>query len=138
MKFVINIEPVPQARHRSTIRNGRIHTYEDNEMKFYKRNIAYLVKPQTDTCWANCALKLTATFYITPPKYISKVKKNQKALEDETMSVFVKPDLDNYEKALMDAINGICYKDDGQVAKKNAEKFYSYRPRIEFELEQII
>lgn len=83
-------------------------------------------------------VEINSDILYNTPKYISKVKKNQKALEDETMPVFVKPDLDNYEKALMDAINGICYKDDGQVAKKNAEKFYSYRPRIEFELEKII
>ena len=137
MKFVIDIEPKPQARHRSTIKNGRISTYEDKEMKFWKNNLAYLIKSQKPECWANCALKMVITFFIRPPQYIAKVKKNQEALEAETMLVMVKPDLDNYEKALMDAINGICYHDDGQVAKKIARKVYSNDPRIEFEISKI-
>ena len=137
MKFVIYIEPKPQARHRSTIKNGRISTYEDKEMKFWKKNLAYLIKAQKPECWANCALEMVITFFIRPPQYISKVKKNQEAVEAESMLVMVTPDLDNYEKALMDAINGICYYDDGQVAKKSARKIYSNNPRIEFEISKI-
>lgn len=137
MKFVINIEPRPQERHRSTIKNGRISTYEDKEMKFWKKNLAYLIKAQKPECWAKCALMMVITFFIRPPQYIAKVKKNQEALEAETTLVMVKPDLDNYEKALMDAINGICYHDDGQVAKKIARKVYSNDPRIEFEISKI-
>jgi Holliday junction resolvase RusA-like endonuclease len=106
-------------------------------MKFWKNNLAYLIKSQKPECWANCALKMVITFFIRPPQYIAKVKKNQEALEAETMLVMVKPDLDNYEKALMDAINGICYYDDGQVAKKSERKIYSNNPRIEFEISKI-
>ena len=118
MKFVIDIEPKPQARHRSTIKNGRISTYEDKEMKFWKKNLAYLIKSQKPECWANCALKMVITFFIRPPQYISKVKKNQEALEAESMLVMVKPD-------------------DGQVAKKSARKIYSNNHRIEFEISKI-
>ncbi|WP_245325920.1 RusA family crossover junction endodeoxyribonuclease [Lactococcus raffinolactis] len=106
-------------------------------MKFWKNNLAYLIKAQKPECWANCALMMVITFFIRPPQYIAKVKKNQEALEAETTLVMVKPDLDNYEKALMDAINGICYHDDGQVAKKIARKVYSNDPRIEFEISKI-
>ncbi|MDK6371974.1 MULTISPECIES: RusA family crossover junction endodeoxyribonuclease [Aerococcus] len=36
-----------------------------------------------------------------------------------------KPDIDNYAKAILDASNGVLYKDDGQVVKLTATKAYA-------------
>ena len=83
------------------------------------------------------ALKAKVRFYIQPPQYISKVKKNQQALLDEVIPVDKKPDIDNYEKALYDSMSEIVFKDDGQVAMHNVGKFYSLNPRIEVEIEGI-
>lgn len=83
------------------------------------------------------ALRAKLRFYIKPPQYISKVKKNQPALLDEVMPVDKKPDIDNYEKALYDSMSGIVFKDDGQVAMHDVGKFYSLKPRIEVEIEEI-
>jgi len=35
-----------------------------------------------------------------------------------------KPDLDKLERAVLDALTGICYQDDSQVTVLHAEKFY--------------
>lgn len=83
------------------------------------------------------ALRAKLRFYIKPPQYISKVKKNQQALLDEVIPVDKKPDIDNYEKALYDSMSGIVFKDDGQVAMHDVGKFYSLNPRIEVEIEEI-
>jgi Holliday junction resolvase RusA-like endonuclease len=37
----------------------------------------------------------------------------------------VRPDLDNYIKAILDALNEVVYKDDAQIVKILAEKKYS-------------
>jgi len=36
----------------------------------------------------------------------------------------VRPDLDNYVKAILDAADGIIWKDDGQICVLHAHKFY--------------
>lgn len=42
-----------------------------------------------------------------------------------------KPDVDNCDKILKDALNGVCYPDDKQIFRSVCEKFYSYSPRVE-------
>ena len=41
-----------------------------------------------------------------------------------------RPDLDNMEKAVMDGLNGIAFKDDSQVWKVQKAKEYSARPCV--------
>lgn len=81
------------------------------------------------------ALRAKLRFYIKPPQYISKIKKNQQALLDEIIPVGKKLDIDNYEKALYDSMSGIVFQDDGQIALHDVGKFYSLNPRIEVEIE---
>lgn len=83
------------------------------------------------------ALRADVCFYIKPPQYILKPKKNQAALLAETIPVGKKPDIDNYEKALYDSMSGIVFRDDGQIALHTVGKFYSLNPRIEVLVERI-
>ncbi len=48
----------------------------------------------------------------------------------QRLSVYT-PDGDNILKAVADALNGVCYKDDKCLIKMSIEKFYSDVPRIE-------
>ena len=72
------------------------------------------------------------------PQYIVKKKSNQEDLLHERIFVDKRPDLDNYLKAVMDASNGILYKDDGQIAVIACQKLYSLHPRIEIEIERLM
>ena len=45
-------------------------------------------------------------------------------------------DVDNFLKAVLDSLNGICYKDDGQVVQVSAVKKIG-EPRILIELEEV-
>lgn len=110
MKIVIPITPKPQSRPRFT--KHRKTPYEESAMKAYK----------------------DAVKFVYPPAYISKVKKNRTLLEDETMYCDKKPDIDNYFKAVTDAVNGILYKDDGKIAVSICRKVYSFNPRTEIEI----
>lgn len=49
-----------------------------------------------------------------------------------------KPDIDNISKAILDALNGLAYKDDNQVTELIAEKKYALEDRITIVLEEII
>ncbi len=138
MKLVLNIEPKPQSRPRFARRGNFTTTYEDKDMKSWRNNCRLLIANQyAGKSMLEGALKARLRFYIKPPQYISKVKKNQQALLDEVMPVDKKPDIDNYEKALYDSMSGIVFKDDGQVAMHDVGKFYSLNPRIEVEIEEI-
>ncbi len=42
-----------------------------------------------------------------------------------------KPDIDNVVKAVLDALNGVAYRDDTQVIELHVRKSYSEKPRVE-------
>ncbi|HFI0593044.1 TPA: RusA family crossover junction endodeoxyribonuclease [Streptococcus suis] len=138
MKLVLNIEPKPQSRPRFARRGNFTTTYEEKGMKSWRENCRFLIanlyigQPILEG-----ALRAKVRFFIKPPQYIIKVKKNQQTLIDETIPVAKKPDVDNYEKALYDSISGIVFKDDGQIALHDVGKFYSLKPRIEVEVEEL-
>lgn len=136
MKLVLNIEPKPQSRPRFARRGNFTTTHEDKTMKAWRNQCRLLIanlymgQPILEG-----ALRARVRFYIKPPQYISKVKKNQQALLDEIIPVGKKPDVDNYEKALYDSMSGLVFQDDGQIALHDVGKFYSLNPRIEVEME---
>lgn len=54
-------------------------------------------------------------------------KKKRKEMLQGLISVTTKPDVDNVAKSILDALNGVWYKDDRQVVKLTVEKLYSER-----------
>lgn len=49
-----------------------------------------------------------------------------------------KPDLDNVAKAVLDALNGICYVDDKQVVRLVAVKRYAAAPMVEVFMHEVV
>ena len=49
-----------------------------------------------------------------------------------------KPDLDNVIKAVLDALNGVAYKDDSRIVRIEARKEYSDSPRLEIHIKDVI
>lgn len=138
MKLVLNIEPKPQSRPRFARRGKFTATYEDKGMKSWRERCRLLIANQyIGQQILEGALRADVRFYISPPQYISKPKKNQEALQAETIPVGKKPDIDNYEKALYDSMSGTVFQDDGQIALHTVGKFYSLNPRIEVEIERM-
>lgn len=71
-------------------------------------------------------LSLKVVFYIERPKTVKRQFPE------------VKPDLDNYIKAISDSLNGVVYKDDCQIIKIQAIKLYApIRPFIEVEIKKV-
>ena len=48
-----------------------------------------------------------------------------------------KIDIDNIEKCVLDALNGIAYKDDSQIVDIRCRQYYSLTPRVEVEIKEV-
>jgi len=73
-------------------------------------------------------------FQFQTPKSWSK-KKTEAALERGYHTQ--KPDADNLEKGIKDALNGIAYIDDAQVAEVSKIKIWGPCDRITIEVEEV-
>lgn len=80
-------------------------------------------------------LALTVRAYFGVPRSWSKTKQ-QAALMGHTRPTSRK-DWDNIGKIVSDALNGIAYRDDGQVVDGRCQKHYSDRPRVEIEITEV-
>lgn len=73
-------------------------------------------------------VQVQMTIHCQVPASWSK-KKQQQALSGEVFPT-TKPDIDNIEKAVYDAINGVVWKDDVQVVDVVKRKRYSASPGV--------
>lgn len=72
--------------------------------------------------------------FVFPP--LTSWSKTQKAIFESGLVTIYKstrPDSDNLEKCLWDGLNGIVFKDDSLVCKKEVAKIYGKEPRTEIE-----
>ena len=126
MIFVIPGEPVPKGRPRFT-KSG--HVYTPKRTKDYEDYIQYLYKGKELQGEIEAEIKV----YLQIPKSASKTRKDKLLTERPTK----KPDLDNLAKTILDALNGLAYKDDSQVVSLLIEKYWSDNPRVEVKLKEI-
>lgn len=80
-------------------------------------------------------VKVTIKAYMPIPSTMPK-KVRLQALAGKVVPT-CKPDNDNAEKAIYDALNGFAYKDDTQIAENHTYKFYDEDPRTEVTIEEI-
>ena len=114
MKFVIDLEPLPQARAR--FGNGKC--YEPSRLREYKNTLKWLVKSagaEILTGAVEVSIKLYRKFKATSRRF---------------------GDFDNLAKAICDSLNGVCYVDDSQIVKCTVEKIQSATAKIEVEIMQ--
>lgn len=122
-------EPKAQTRPRATRVGGGIRMYDQSsDIKSSLAN-AVIMQLGKDFRPLTGSLSFELKFYRSYPKSFS--KKKQILAEMGILRPNKKPDIDNYEKLVYDAIKGILYHDDGLVVKSVSEKFYSIKPRVE-------
>lgn len=138
IKIIVPGEPVPKGRHRSRIVQPRnrpafIHTYPDPETVKYETAIAWCAKGVMGPRGLLLGpLEARITVWVPIPKSWS-IKQQVRAMSGEIRPTS-RPDGDNYQKAAMDAMNGIVYKDDAQIVDGSFSKRYSDSPRLEIEI----
>lgn len=127
-RFVVPGAPQGKGRHRTgRTRDGSPVHYTPDATAVYERTVAWAAKGAgVKPIEGPVAVRILAYFQI--PTSWSK-RKQQDALDGNIVPT-VKPDGDNIAKAICDALNGIAYRDDAQVAQLVVEKLYSDEPRV--------
>jgi Holliday junction resolvase RusA-like endonuclease len=126
---------VPKGRARS----GQGHHYTPDKTRSYETYVKQIVAAEMKRQgWKRITgpIEFTLRVYRHTPKAIQ--KKYDK--EGTLIWCITRPDLDNYEKCVQDALNGIAYNDDSQVCKRGqGGKFYDYGrgEGIEIELREL-
>lgn len=130
IKLTIPGKPIGKARPRVT-RHG---TYTPEKTKIYEKRVQDLFAASRQPPITDGTLPLSATVYahFEPPKSCSKRKRN----ELDGTPYTKKPDADNIAKAILDALNGVAYPDDAQIAWLAVEKVYDTNNYAEVVIKQ--
>jgi len=113
-RFDITIDPRGQERFRFTKKGAR---YKTEEAKAYEAALKILIKKYFNEDPFTGPILVEVDFYLKAP------------MRPRYFKPAVKPDLDNLQKGLFDAMNGIVYKDDCQIVSVTAKKHYCYLGR---------
>ena len=109
-KQIFNIKPRSKQRPRST-RFG--HTYTPKETREYEKSIA---EAYTGKLFAEGPLRITLAFNAGWTKITIE------ELKPKRVPSKLRGDIDNYAKAILDALNGVAYTDDKQIVSLELRK----------------
>lgn len=136
IQFIVYGEPVAKGRPRFARRGNFVSTYTPKKTKDAERIFqleALQYKPKEILVGP---LKIEIDVYRSIPKSAS--NKNMELMLKGLIRPISRPDCDNYEKLVLDAMNGIFWKDDSQICETNVRKWYSTAPRIEIKLSLLV
>ena len=120
-------DPVAKARARVTFAGGKPRSFtprKTEEAEWRIRQQFMTEHPGFEPLIG--AIVLSVVAYVAMP--VSMPKKRRAGARPVT-----RPDIDNYAKTVLDALNGVAFKDDSQVVSLVMEKRYAvgYPPRWE-------
>lgn len=113
VKITIPGRPVPKARPRPAS-NRRGYIIPARTMA-YQRQVGWVAKQQIKTPFAG-DVEVTIVLYFRGGRV---------------------GDVDNYQKSILDGLNGIAFEDDRQVRKVTCERLTSADERAEIEIEEV-
>ena len=133
IRITIPGEPVAQGRPRFSTQHGFVRAYDPQKSRSYKDYVRAVAVQHIHQQLLGPVM-MTVDIYRGIPKSWSKTKQEQ--AERGIIKPTLKPDVDNYVKAIKDALNGIAYVDDSQVTVLLISKFYAREPRVEVKVEE--
>lgn len=135
MELIFNIEPQQQERPRATGRGKFIRMYDPPKTAKFKRELKQLARLEMQgKDKFDSAISVTIRFFRRVQKSISK-REHARRTKGHVRPI-VKPDLDNYIKSTLDALNGVIWTDDAAIVELNTSKWYADDPRIEIEVKE--
>lgn len=114
-----DIDPVAKGRPKASTRGGFVRMYTPAKTAGFEKILKAMAKNAWKAAPLQGALAVQVTFLMARPK---SAKKRE--------YVTVRPDLDNYIKALLDALNEVVWLDDAQIVDLHASKEYDDNPCI--------
>lgn len=117
-------DPVPKKRARTFNNHGKIVTWDSQDK--LKQGYKWQIRSQYREQPIAGPVILDVVFMMPIPKSTSKIK--QRAMLQGTFHHMCRPDVDNLQKFILDVLNDLVLKDDGQVIEIHAKKIYSSKP----------
>jgi len=125
--FEVPFAPTPQQRHRTS---GK-RTYDPSAKD--KADFLALVRHHAPESPVQGVIRVSIGFGFRRPKSHFGAGKNAGVLKKTAAYEYIKkPDVDNLAKFVLDALNGVFFKDDCQVNFLTAWKHYSESAQIGF------
>ena len=125
MEFVFTHTPIAQKRARIG-KHGNFYNPQKREIIQCRMDALSQIVSEGRLIDSGPCISLNATFYTPYPKKLDCESIKRYFLNPD----FQRPDLDNYLKFYMDALQGIAYEDDMEVTQIVAEKIFSHSPRV--------
>ena len=134
MKLIILGNPTALKRHRTFRRGNFTGSYDPSETD--KADLLAVVRDNAPKKPFSCPLRVDITFYFARPKSHYRTGKHAGELKLNIPAWHTKrPDRDNLDKFVLDALDGIFWYDDSIICDGRLRKVYSDRPRTEIEIE---
>lgn len=143
MSQVVHFEflesPVGKQRAMPCLNKGKIKMVTRKKTRSYEESLRFFVyKLMVKNKWkkfeAHVPLEVDMVAYFDIPKSTSKSNR-QKMLSGKCLPT-KKPDTDNIQKIVFDALNKIVYHDDAQICKVSFIKVYDTEPRVKMSIKQ--
>ena len=128
VKFEVLGVPVGKGRPKFSTVNGHAVAYTPAKTVNYE-TLVRLSYQQQIGCFVfdkDKPLRAVIRAFFPIPKSISKKKREQ--MRDLRILHTKKPDADNIIKVILDALNGLAYRDDVQICRVYFEKMYAEIP----------
>lgn len=142
-EIVIDGEPVGKGRPKFARQGNYVKTYTPEKTAEYENLIQTVYRltaknEQYQTVYfpADTPVSVHIRAFYGIPKHTVKAK-SEEMLSGRIVPL-KKPDLDNICKIVCDALNGIAYADDKQIAELSCRKFYSRNPLIEITIKGLL
>ena len=123
LRFVVPGEAVGKGRPKFTMQGG------------FAKFIKHCYRSKYRNYISDKAVKVMTFIYVKPAKSLSK-KKRAKLLNNEFLPT-KKPDVDNIQKCILDALNKVAFKDDVQVVDQVAMKRFGEEDKVIVVIEEI-
>ncbi|WP_240674247.1 RusA family crossover junction endodeoxyribonuclease [Crenobacter cavernae] len=128
--------PVGKARPRFARVGAGVRSYTPAKTANYEQVVAMMARAAMRSREPlQGALQATLTVGLPIPASWSQKKRNAAAMGEVWPTV--KPDSDNVAKGILDACNGIVFKDDSQVVRLVVVKQYAIEPGVSVRIEAV-
>lgn len=130
MRIVFTVYGVPVGKARPRVvrlKTGESVTFTPKNTKNWEELIRYQALDYRPEKLLDGPLFARIAFYLPRPRSAPKKRKYPD----------VKPDHDNLEKAVFDALEGIIYTNDSRIVEKHFKKLYGDPPRVEIEIGEV-
>lgn len=134
-RVVLDGQPVAKERPRFSVRGGFARAYTPAKTRSYEDRLRMVAEVEMDHARLfDGALEVCVEAVLTIPKSWSRKRRDMAAVGR------IRPtgrlDVDNIAKSL-DALNGVVWKDDGQIVRLFVMKRYGNEPRLQITVREL-